>query len=159
MTSENLIPFQAGHDPRRHVGRGRPRILDTDEKIEEFAALLSDGNTVPDMAKHFKCSERTVRDYKKDIRVKTAALKHIEDRVLQITRKTDSIIAARLQHADEMDTETLLKIRKEFLGGAMRLQTTGDSKDGSTVNDAMTQLEANPELAAELEKMLSTPAK
>lgn len=130
-------------------------MLDSPEKIDLFAKALSDGATNVELTQLFNCHERTVRDYKKNPLVKAAALKYIEDRVLRITRRTDSEIEQRLEDPADMTVDELLRVRKEFLGGALRLQTTGDAKDGQTINDTMEKLEGDPEFAAELQQLLA----
>ena len=142
MGENDQVPYRKGV--------GRPPLLDTPEKIEAFAALLCEGFTTQQLADHFQCNERTVREYKKHPGVKAAAARFTEDRVVRITSKTDTIIAKRLEHADELDTETLLKIRKEFLGGTLRAKTTGDVKDDGTINAAMEAIEQNPEFAKQI---------
>jgi hypothetical protein len=48
----------------------------------------------------------------------------------------------------------LLKIRKEYLGGVLRLQAEGGKPDAETINEAMNQLEDDPEFATELRELL-----
>lgn len=98
----------------------------------------------------------TITRWRRDPRVKVHALKIIEDRVLQVTRKVDGVIAYRLENADKMTVTELLAIRKEFLGGALRAQT--ENVDGDTINEAQSWLEANPKAAEQLEALLTTGA-
>jgi hypothetical protein len=95
----------------------------------------------------------TITRWRRDARVKGYALKIIEDRVLQVTRKVDGVIAERLEHASDMTIAELLAIRKEFLGGALRAQT--EKADEATVGEMQEFLEQFPEAADELDKMLS----
>jgi hypothetical protein len=156
--TSNLKPFTGGSDPRRGVQKSP--VLDDPEKFELFVDGLANGASNKELAEIFDVTPRSICNYKRDPRVRAAALKFIEDRVLRITRKTDSIIEQRLQDADELDTDTLLKIRKEFLGGAFRLQTQGGKTDAKTINDAMDEIEENPEFAKELQELLARqPAK
>lgn len=129
--------------------------MDDPDKLELFAQALSEGESTKELAKLFLISERTVRIYKKDPRVKAAALKYIEDRVIRVTRKVDAQIEQRLENPEELDTDTLLKIRKEFLGGVLRLQTQGGKADSDTINEAMDAIESNPEFAKELQELLT----
>jgi hypothetical protein len=94
----------------------------------------------------------TITRWRRDIRVKGIALKLIEDRVLQVTRKVDAVIAQRLETANELTTKELLEIRKEFLGGALREQH--QKADVETTNEAMTWLDENPEAADQLQEIL-----
>lgn len=154
----NLIPFTGGFDARRARGKGRPAFLDSQEKIDLFAEAVGSGMLVKEIMETFSISKSTVAASKKDPRVKVAALKYIEERVIRISRKVDSTIEARLLDPEELDTETLLRIRKEYLGGAFRAQTTGDSKDDRTINEAMDELEKNPGMAEALDAILSGKA-
>lgn len=94
----------------------------------------------------------TITRWRRDPRVKAYALKIIEDRVLQVTRKVDGVIAARLEYAEKMTIQELLLIRKEFLGGALRAQT--EKADEETVQEAQAFLESNPDAMSQLEAML-----
>jgi hypothetical protein len=96
----------------------------------------------------------TITRWRRDPRVKAYALKIIEDRVLQVTRKVDGIIAARLEQAKDMTIMELLAVRKEFLGGALRSQM--EKADEATVAEAQNWLESNPEAADQLEALLRT---
>lgn len=109
---------------------------------EAFAAGLSRG----DMADMFSVKDKdTITRWRRDPRVKTRALKIIEDRVLQVTRKVDGVIAERLEHAADMTITELLAIRKEFLGGALRAQT--EKADEATITEAVEAMERDPNLA------------
>lgn len=95
----------------------------------------------------------TITRWRRDPRVKAHAMKLIEDRVLQVTRKVDSEIAQRLEEAEQMSLMELLAIRKEFLGGALRSQT--ENADEAVVQEAQKMLEDNPDLLAALDKILA----
>jgi hypothetical protein len=155
---KNLIPFKEGFDSRRKAGRGRPSKLDDPEYIVLFAQALAEGLTIPELADLFIIGQRTAREHKNNPLVRAAALKYIEERVIRITRKVDSQIEQRLQNVAVLDTATLLKIRKEFLGGVMRLQTQGGKDDPDTISAAQSQLEDNPELVAKLLDLVKQPA-
>ncbi len=96
----------------------------------------------------------TITRWRRDARVKAYAMKLIEDRVLQVTRKVDGAIAQRLENAGELTVMELITIRREFLGGALRAQT--EKADENTVNEAYAWLEQNPEAADALEDLLRT---
>lgn len=136
---------------------GRLPFLDDPEMVELFARAVSDGWTNKLLCSTFHISERSCQGYKKDPRVKHAAVKYTQERILLITRKTDTEIERRLNNADELDVADLIKLRKEYLGGAFRVQAEGRADD-RTVNEAMNTLEGNPELAAELLKLLGGKA-
>lgn len=153
---QHLIPFKEGHDDRAHAKRGRPSPLNNPDYLDLFAQALSDGMTNAELANTFQISDSTVQVYKRDPRVRAAAMKYIEARVVRIHRKVDSQIEQRLENAAEIDTATLLKIRKEFLGGVMRMQTEGGKTDEKTINEAQEAIEANPNFAAELRAFIES---
>lgn len=156
----NLRSFKPGYDARRFPNptstkkRGRPSPLDDPEFLELFSEALANGLTAPELAELFEMGERTMRDYKKDPRVKAAALKFIEDRVIRVCRKIDNVIENRLLHPEEMDVTELLKIRKEYLGGVLRQQTQGSKDDQDVIHEAIEVIENNPEFAAEFEALI-----
>ncbi len=134
---------------------GRPNPLRDPEFAQAVAEAFAAGASRSDMCEMFGVKDPdTITRWRRDPRVKAIALKIIEDRVLQVTRKVDGVIAERLEHANEMTIVELLAVRKEFLGGALRAQT--EKADESTIAEAQDWLEANPEAAEELEKLFST---
>lgn len=158
----NLVPFKEGHDERRHVGRGRPSPLDDPAWVTLFAAHLTAGDTTQEIVDALGISERSVRKYKRDPRVKAEALRLTEDRILRITRKTDSAIERLLEKAEkiaEENPELLLKIRKEFLGGFLRQQAEGGKVDAGTIGEVMEELENDDAFATELQELLERAGK
>lgn len=132
----------------------RPTQLQDPARCKEIAEAFVAGLTREEMCAMFGVKDPdTITRWRRDPRVKGFALKLIEDRVLQVTRKVDAVISERLQHAAEMTTKELLEIRKEFLGGALRQQH--EKADDDTINDAMTWLDENPGAAEELERLLA----
>jgi transposase-like protein len=132
----------------------RPNPLADPEFAKAVAQAFVDGNSRKQMCEMFGVKDQdTITRWRRDPRVKGYALKLIEDRVLQVTRKVDGIIAQRLEEAQELTVQELLAIRKEFLGGALRAQT--EQADEVTVNEAQQWLEENPEGAEALERLLS----
>jgi transposase len=131
----------------------RPTQLSDPERCKEIAEAFVAGCTRVEMTEMFGVKDvDTITRWRRDPRVKGYALKLIEDRVLQVTRKVDAVISQRLQNAEEMTTKELLEVRKEYLGGSLRQQH--EKADDDTINDAMTWLDENPEAAGELEAML-----
>lgn len=121
----------------------RPNPLADPEFAKKVAEAFADGASRQDMCDLFGVRDKaTITRWRRDPRVKVHALKIIEDRILQVTRKVDSVIAARLENAENMTVVELLAIRKEFLGGALRAQT--EKADEETVGEAMKFLEENP---------------
>jgi hypothetical protein len=107
------------------------------------------------MAAELGVSEWTITQWRKDPRVRAQVTKLVEDRVMRIVGKTDHIIEGRLQDAENMDTELLLRIRKEFLGGAFRALHEGGKADEATTYEAMDEVQADPELLDGLRALLA----
>lgn len=136
---------------------GRPTPLNDPEFVDKYALALAEGLTNDQLAETFNIGLTSVKTYKRDARVKSALGKYIEDRILRISRKVDATVEAHLEmiRSDATLTtkdkvELLLKIRREFLGGAFRMQAEGGKLDAQQVNAAMDQLESDPSFAAEL---------
>lgn len=131
----------------------RPNPLADPTFAKEVAEAFAAGASRQDMCDMFGVKDKdTITRWRRDPRVKAYALKIIEDRVLQVTRKVDGVIAARLEYAEKMTIQELLLIRKEFLGGALRAQT--EKADEETVQEAQAFLESNPDAMSQLEAML-----
>lgn len=135
----------------------RPNPLADPEFAKEVAEAFAAGAGRQDMCDMFGVkSKDTITRWRRDPRVKSHALKIIEDRVLQVTRKVDGVIAERLEHAADMTIQELIMIRKEFLGGALRAQT--ENADENTIVEAQKFLEENPDAALQLERILAGDA-
>ena len=145
------------NDERAYRG-GRPHGLNDPERVKLAAAMFVEGATRADMAAELGCSEWTITQWRKDPRVRAQVAKLVEDRVMRIVGKTDHIIEGRLQDANNMDTELLLRIRKEFLGGAFRALHEGGKVDEATTYEAMEAVEGDPELLAGLRELLARRA-
>lgn len=145
--------FQPGHS-----SGGRPSGLSDPERVKLAAALYVEGATREDMARELGVSPWTITQWRKDPRVRAQVSKLVEDRVMRIVGKTDHIIEGRLQDAGKMDTELLLRIRKEFLGGAFRALHEGGKVDEATTYEAMEAVEGDPELLDGLRKLLEARA-
>jgi hypothetical protein len=131
----------------------RPNPLADPEFAKQVAELFAAGASRQDMCDILGVKDRdTITRWRRDPRVKSYALKIIEDRILQVTRKVDGVIAERLEHAEEMTITELLAVRKEFLGGALRAQT--EKADEATIAEGQDWLEKNPEAADQLDRML-----
>lgn len=132
----------------------RPNPLADPAFAKEVAEAFAAGCSRGDMCDLFGVKDKdTITRWRRDPRVKAYAFKIIEDRILQVTRKVDGVIAERLEHASEMSVQELIMVRKEFLGGALRAQT--EKADSGTVAEAQNWLESNPEAADQLEKLLA----
>jgi hypothetical protein len=132
----------------------RPNPLVNPDFAKSVAEAFVAGCSRKEMCELFGVKDPdTITRWRRDPRVKTYALKLIEDRVLQVTRKVDGAIAERLERANELTVIELLSIRKEFLGGALRAQT--EKADDATVSEGQAWLEAHPDEAAELVAMFN----
>lgn len=132
----------------------RPNPLADPDFAKAVAQAFVDGNSRKDMCEMFGVSDPdTITRWRRDPRVKGYALKLVEDRVLEVTRKVDGKIAAILQNQD-LTVMELLAIRKEFLGGALRAQT--EAADELTIAEAQEWIEENPEGAEALDVILRT---
>jgi transcriptional regulator with XRE-family HTH domain len=131
----------------------RPNPLADPDFAKDVAEMFAAGCSRQEMCDAFGVKDKdTITRWRRDARVKALALKIIEDRVLQVTRKVDGVIAARLEDAENMTVQELLAIRKEFLGGALRAQT--EKADEETIQEAQEFLESNPNAMDELEDIL-----
>lgn len=135
----------------------RTSALADPEYAKTVAAAFVSGMTHKEIAEQFGINKDTVTNWRRDPRVKAHAMKMIEDRVLSVTRRIDSIIEGRLQHAENMSIKDLVMLRKEFLGGALRTQT--ENVDEQTVSEAMTALDKNPELIDQLQALIENSGK
>ena len=133
---------------------GRPHGLSDPERVKLAAAMFVEGATRATMAEQLGVSEWTITQWRKDPRIRAQVTKLVEDRVMRIVGKTDHIIERRLQDAEDMDTELLLRIRKEFLGGAFRALHEGGKASEETIYEAMDEVQADPELLAGLRDLL-----
>lgn len=135
----------------------RPNPLANPDFAREVAEAFVGGLSRREMADIFGVKDLdTITRWRRDPRVKAIAMKLIEDRILQVTRRVDAVISEKLERASEMTVQELILIRKEFLGGALRAQT--EKADAETINEAQTWLENNPDAAEQLEKILSGQA-
>jgi hypothetical protein len=144
----NPHAFKEGDDARRGgsgMGRGRPHGLADPERLRLAAELFAAGATREEMSEALGISVWTVTQWRKDARVKAAVSRIAEDRVLRITSKIDSAIMGRLSHIEKLDIDTLLKIRKEFLGGVFRTLHEGGAVDDQMITDTAKGLEDMPE--------------
>jgi transposase-like protein len=135
----------------------RPHMLADPEKARQVAELFVAGCTRQEIADTMGVTDlETVTRWRRDPRVKAIAHKLIDDRVLQITRKVDGVIAERLEHTSEMTVRELLDIRKEFLGGKLR-QRTEDVDDGTTM-EALEAIEGDEDFMDKVERLFQKEA-
>lgn len=93
----------------------------------------------------------TITDYRRIPDVAAMIERLSKERIARLTRKIDGKLEARLDGKDKIDTETLLKIRKELLGGVRKIEfkDTSDGKKSATAKlwDAA---DDDPEAAARM---------
>lgn len=141
-------------DSQNRYKGGRPHALADPDFAKQVAEAFIAGLTRPEMCEMFGVKDPdTITRWRRDPRVKAHALKLTEDRILQVTRKVDSVMENRLQNAENLTVRELLDIRKEYLGGALRAQT--EKADEETIAEAASFLEDNPEAAEQLKEILS----
>lgn len=128
---------------------GRVSKLANPEFAKAVAEAYMNGSSRAEMAEMFGAHKDTITDWTRDPRVQAHAATLGQERVNRITRRIDSEIESRLLDADEMDTELLLKIRKEFMERTGKVGQTNTNEAG-TMSDMIDVLEANPDLAAQL---------
>lgn len=136
---------------------GRPHALSDPEYAQQIAEALVAGSTIKQMCEMFGRSDRTIKDWKKDPRVQLVARKMIQERVIEITRRTDAVIAAKLQNAEELTVKELLDIRKEYMGDKLRQEH--EPVDAQTINEAQNFFDQNPDAAEQMRKLLGGDVK
>lgn len=140
--------------PAHRIGSsGRPSALNDPEFAKAVAQAFVDGNSRRTMCTMFGLKDPdTITTWRRDPRVKVHAFRLMEDRVLEVTRKVDAKIANILQNED-LSVKDLLAIRKEFLGGALRVQT--ENADDSTIGEAQDWLENSPDAVEKLNALFA----
>lgn len=129
----------------------RPSLLDNEPYLAELIAeLYLDGKTNQEIADALGrgVHKDTVTDYRRDPRVRKIIRRLSEEREALITRRVDRVILERLKNAEEIDTETLLKIRKEMM--PKRIEVSGEVSHADLVRELWEAADSNPELAATL---------
>lgn len=143
--------FESGDKRVRH--RGRPHFLNDPENVKLIAEAFAAGMSRDDMCELADVKDPgTITRWRKDPRIKAEVRKILNDRIMRISAKTDSVIEQRLQHAADMSIDDLIKIRKEFGGGAIARESIDE--DG-VMSDAMDALEKNPELLEQMRELIT----
>ena len=131
------------------MSAGRPNPLDEPEFLERVAQCEAAGMTREQMCTEFEVKTvGTISRWRKDIRVQRRVREINRDRAQRVMRRVDSVMEARLRKADEIPTEVLLKIRKEYTGDNVRAQL--DEVDDRTVGEARDWAADHPDLAKQL---------
>lgn len=117
------------------------------------AEAYINGMSRSEMADMFDAHVDTITLWTQDPRVQAHAARMAQERVTRITRKIDTEIEGRLQDAHDMETELLLKVRKEFLDRALKIDLGNPKENPDTINETIAALEENPELAAAFKEL------
>src|SRR4051812_41036406 len=119
--------------------------------IPEFAKAVAEayigGMSRDDMAAEFEVHPDTMTIWCRDPRVQMHAARFAQERVNRILSKVDSEMHARLQHVSKLDIEQLLKIRKEYLDRALKIDLGAASQTAETINEVAAAVQDKPELA------------
>jgi hypothetical protein len=151
----NSGQFQPGIQNTSGVGnrgRGRPSYLSDPDNLKLVAELFAAGASREDMCEQCGVSDPgTITRWRKDARVKAEVRKIINDRILRISARTDSVIEGRLAQAADMTIQELIQIRKEYGGSAL---ARTDASDDAIMNEALEALENDPGLLDDLRELL-----
>ncbi len=129
--------------------------LSNPEFAKAVAEMYINGASRAEMADEFGVHRDTISIWTGDPRVQAHASRFAQERMLRITRKIDTEIESRLRDVDEMEPELLLKIRKEFLERGAKQAVSSLGQDTNVINDAISAMEENPDLAEALKKLTS----
>lgn len=125
----------------------------------EFAKAVGEayvnGLSREEMADEFSVHRDTISIWTRDPRVQAHVSRLAQERVNRITRRIDKEIEGRLLDAEDMDTEVLLKIRKEFLGNIIKAPDGKATQTAETVQETIKAVEESPDLAAQLQELLT----
>ena len=135
---------------------GRKHALSDPDFCQAFAEAVVAGMTRRELAEMFDKAESTISKWRKDPRVQLIVRKMIQDRVVEVTRRVDAVIATRLQNAEELTVKELLDIRKEFMGDKLRSEL--EPVDSETINEAQNFFDQNPDAAEQLRALLTGKA-
>lgn len=125
--------------------------MDREPELQELVAeAYVNGDTNAQIAEKLGrgVHKDTITDYKRHPKVQAIAERLTKERHLQITSKIDTALMKRLDHVDKIDTDTLLKIRKEIL--PERIEVTDKTKRASIVEELWDLADQDPEVAARL---------
>lgn len=130
----------------------RENPLDDEDFLEDVATHFVNGVQRQAMADTFGVSTYMVDKWKKSPKVQRKWMQLRDDRVRSTIGRIEKIIAERLEDAEALSTDTLMKLRKEYANDGLR--PNAEKADEATIGEMQTMLERQPELAAALEKML-----
>lgn len=126
--------------------------------VPDFAKAVAEayvnGMSRDDMAAEFSVHPDTITIWCRDPRVQAPAARIAQDRVTRILRKIDAEMEGRLAHLDKMDIEQILKVRKEYLGNAIKIDLGSAGQAAETINEVAAAVQDRPELAVALREAL-----
>lgn len=129
----------------------------TDPEIAKAVAeAWVNGASSKEIAEQFDVTHRTVQTWVKDPRVAAHARAIAIERMLRITRRVDSQIEARLAGAADMDTDLLLKIRKEYLERGVKVIQGEDKDAGDATIELAEALDNDPDFDQKLRKLMES---
>ncbi len=137
------------------MGTGRKSKLSNPEFAKKVAELYLAGLTREQIANELAPEnggtaphEDTISTWTQDPRVQIHIKAGAAARVHRITRRIDKELEGRIMgsHIDQMDTETLLRIRKELLG---KIPADKENADAA-MPDLWDVMDSNPEVAEAL---------
>lgn len=139
----------------------RPSLLDKEPHLREVVAeLYIDGKTNAEIAEAIGrgVHKDSITTYRRRPDVQQIIDRLSRERESLIKRKIDSTLLARLEHSDKMDTEILLRIRKEILPKRLEVKNTDDR--GSITDELFDAADKDPAVAVRLlDAMESAQAK
>ncbi len=134
---------------------GRPMLISDPAYLKALCELLACGLSRQEICDELGLKDTdTITRWKKDPRVRNLTQKLIEERAIDISRKVDQIINGRLSQAQALSISELIKIRQEYGGSRLRSK---EIIDDTITADAMLAMEQNPDLADQLQALLSGP--
>lgn len=128
--------------------------ISSPEYAKAVAEAYINGVSTAEMADIFGVTKDTVRNWSRDPRVLAHGGKLAQERVLRITRLIDKEFESRLEDMGSLESETLLRIRKEYLERTVRFENIAADTTG-TVGETVKALEENPELAKALTDLMA----
>jgi hypothetical protein len=142
---------------RNVMARGRPSKLADPAFAERVAKLYVEGMELGDIATELEAHRDTITDWVRDPRVLVHVKRLSSERVAHTTRQIDAELLHRVLDPEvirKMDTDTLLKIRKELVGrGGGEVDANTDDLEAGIFD----LFDDNPELAEAMQKAIGGP--
>lgn len=122
---------------------GRTWQLEKEGRVDEFAQAYAEGLNREQLAGMFGCSVESITNWSKrpEIQRRVSALN--TERANRVLRAVDTALENRLRNVENLDIETLLKIRKEFAGDKLEITTKVDQNE--LAQELWAKLDSDPE--------------